>query len=150
MRENNRNQIVVAGLECHISVAQTVMDLLDEEFDVACAPGVTGESRPGVRIRRVQLHRHPISLHGAVGEAQERDEVVAEPSDVRCRVTQSTEQPDRPVEIAVALSAAYLVMPLSKRTQEGGRAHRQNPSMPSSSPSIESSSTDASSSGSAW
>ena len=42
VRENNRNQIVVAGLEAHIAVAQSVMDLLDEEFDVFVAADATG------------------------------------------------------------------------------------------------------------
>lgn len=46
-RERGRDQVVVAGIEAHVCVLQTCLELAERGFKVACAIDATGSRQPG-------------------------------------------------------------------------------------------------------
>lgn len=57
-RETGRDQIVVAGIESHVCVGQTVMDLLEQDFDVFMVADATGARSEESRILALQRLDH--------------------------------------------------------------------------------------------
>ena len=57
LRREGRRQVVVAGMEAHVCVGQTVLDLIAHEFDVFLVADAVGSRSPEVRelaLRRLE------------------------------------------------------------------------------------------------
>ena len=68
-RENKKSQIVIAGVETHVCVQQTVLDLLENNFQVNVAADAVSSRRENdyrIALDRMRSHGAEITTHESI------------------------------------------------------------------------------------